>query len=135
MGSYCKKSYAFLLLAGSLCAQAPSAVWIDVPFVRQPRDGCGAAVISMLMQYWAAQEREVAQGNSEVGDIQKELYSSKDHGISASAMQSYLRRQGYSVFALHGAWSDLEQQLRKGRPLIVAIKPRGQLELHYVSRS
>jgi hypothetical protein len=36
------------------------------------------------------------------------------------------------VFALNGSWSDLEEQLRKGRPLIAALRPGGQRELHYV---
>jgi hypothetical protein len=29
-------------------------------------------------------------------------------------------------------WSDLEEQLRKGRPLIAAIQPEDQRELHYL---
>jgi hypothetical protein len=47
-------------------------------------------------------------------------------------MQEYLRAHGFEVFALSGRWSDLETQLRKGRPLIVALRPAGQRELHYV---
>jgi hypothetical protein len=47
-------------------------------------------------------------------------------------MQSYLQQHGYLVFVLNGHWSDLEQQLRKGRPLIVALRPQGDRALHYV---
>lgn len=132
MNLSCKKSFAFFLLASAACAQAPPAVWIDVPFVRQPREGCGAAAIAMLMQYWAAQSGSAPQGSSEVDTIQQELYSAKDHGILASAMERYLRQNGYSVFTIRGTWSDLESQLRKGRPLIVAVRPQGQRKLHYV---
>jgi hypothetical protein len=86
----------------------------------------------MLMQYWAERSGNAARGNSDVSAIKKGLYSSKEHGISTSAMENYLHQNGYSVFAFHGAWSDLEQQLNKGRPLIVAVRPQGQRELHYV---
>ena len=113
-------------------AQTPPAVWIDVPFVQQPRDGCGAASLSMLMQYWAHQQGRPVPADSAVETIQHRLYTPSAHGILASAMQSYLRQEGFQVFALNGRWSDLENQLQKGRPLIVALRPEGQSALHYV---
>ena len=121
--------FALFLLAATARAQT-SSIWIDVPFVHQPREGCGAASIAMVMNYWAAQAggRKPADADS----IQHELYSPREHGITTDQMQMYLREHGFQVFALNGAWADLEEQLRKGRPLIVALKPRGQRELHYV---
>jgi hypothetical protein len=113
-------------------AQTPQAIWIDVPYVHQPRDGCGAASLSMLMQYWAHQQNAPAPPSSDVETIQQQLYDAGQHGILASSMQAYLRQHGYQVFALSGQWSDLEIQLRKGRPLIVALRPEGQAALHYV---
>jgi ABC-type bacteriocin/lantibiotic exporter with double-glycine peptidase domain len=120
--------------ASLLGAQPQSAqgVWIDVPFVHQPREGCGAASLSMVMQYWAQQQGRAAGADSEVGAIQHELYAPSEHGILASSMEKYLRAHGFEVFALSGRWSDLETQLGKGRPLIVALRPAGQRELHYV---
>ena len=127
---------AFLLwLAVSapvLWAQAPRALWIDVPFVHQPREGCGAAALSMVMQYWAQQQGQPAGAQSDVAAIQQQLYVPREHGIPASSMVKYLREHGFEVFALSGRWSDLEAQLSKGRPLIVALRPGGQRELHYV---
>lgn len=123
---------AFLLLSVALCAETPPAIWIDVPFVHQPRDGCGAASIAMVMEYWAAQQKVAAGAESDVVEIQRQLYVPREHGIPASSMQQYLRRHGFLAFALNGSWSDLEQQLGKGRPLIAALKPPGQSELHYV---
>lgn len=120
------------LLALSLSAQTASAVWIDVPFVRQPREGCGAASLSMVMQYWAAQQHAQASPASDVAAIQQQLYVPKEHGIPAASMQSYLRQNGFAAFAVSGTWQDLEQNVRKGRPLIVALRPRGQTALHYV---
>ena len=123
---------ALLLVAASLSAQTAPAVWIDVPFVAQPREGCGAASLAMVMQYWAAQEHESPAAASDVATIQRQLYVPKEHGIPASSMQSYLRQNGFEAFAVSGTWQDLEQNVRKGRPLIVALRPRGQTALHYV---
>ncbi|HEY1808584.1 MAG TPA: C39 family peptidase [Acidobacteriaceae bacterium] len=113
-------------------AQTPGEFWIDVPFVRQPRDGCGAASLSMVMLYWAHQQGRQPPPDGAVGTIQQRLYVRSEHGIPASSMQSYLQQHGFLVFAVNGHWSDLEQQIRKGRPLIVALRPQGERALHYV---
>lgn len=125
---------ALLAVAAGAAAQEPPprAVWIDVPYVHQPREGCGAASLAMVMEYWAQQEKRPAEDDSNVDTIQRELYSPSKHGIPASSMAGYLRAHGFEVFALSGRWSDLEAQLAKGRPLIVALRPEGQTELHYV---
>ena len=115
-----------------MLAEAPAAIWIDVPFVAQPREGCGAASLSMVMQYWAGKQGTVASADSDVGRIQSQLYSKKEHGIPAEQMSAYLRQHGFQAFAFPGKWSDLEEQIAKGRPLIVALRPEGQSELHYV---
>ena len=121
----------FLLAVGAW-AQPPTAFWLDVPFVAQPRDGCGAASISMVMAYWNAQTGAHAKPVEDVAAIQRVLYSSKDHGITASSMVNYFKQHGFEAFAFSGTWSDLDQHLRKGRPLIAALQPRGQSQLHYV---
>jgi len=123
---------AFLLFATALAAQTPAALWIDVPFVPQPRDGCGAASLSMVMQYWAREQHTAPTPAADVARIQQQLYTPRLHGITPSAMEDYLRHNGFFAFAVSGTWTDLEQQLSKGRPLIVALRPRGQNELHYV---
>lgn len=107
-------------------------MWIDVPFVAQPRDGCGAASLSMVMQYWNREQGTPASANSDVAQIQRAIFSPREHGIPAEAMSSYLRQHGFKVFAFPGRWSDLEEQIAKGRPLIVALRPEGQTQLHYV---
>jgi ABC-type bacteriocin/lantibiotic exporter with double-glycine peptidase domain len=123
---------AALLLAVAALAAQPPAVWIDVPFVAQPPDGCGAASLSMLMQYWAAQQHQPVPSTANVSVIQRQLYVPRDHGIPASSMQRYLQQHGFRVFTIHGNWSDLDEHIRKGRPLIVALRPQGQSQLHYV---
>ena len=56
-------------------AEVPAALWIDVPFVAQPREGCGAASLSMVMQYWAAKQGSALPPDSNVARIQHELFS------------------------------------------------------------
>ena len=124
--------WAWLLGASVVLAEVPAALWIDVPFVAQPREGCGAASLSMVMQYWAGKQGAAVSPASDVARIQRELYSKGEHGIAAEQMGAYLRQHGFRAFAFPGKWSDLEEQIAKGRPLIVGLRPEGQSELHYV---
>ncbi len=124
----------FLLLG--VCGILPAAdlpgVWLDVPFVKQEKDGCGAASIAMVLQYWQAQQGQSPNHASDATQIQRRLYSAKAHGIYASDMERYFREQGLRTFTIRGEWEDLQQHLAKGRPLIVALKPAGGGALHYV---
>ena len=71
--------------------------------------------------------------SSDAIQIQRTLYSGHAHGIYASDLEHYLQQQGFRTFAFRGDWTDLKQQLEKGRPLIVALKPdSGNIPLHYV---
>jgi predicted double-glycine peptidase len=125
---------ALLLLGvcGALSAADLPGVWLDVPFVKQEKDGCGAASIAMVMQYWQAQQGVPANRNSDASQIQVALFSSKAHGIYASDMERYFRENGFRTFTIHGEWQDLKQHLEKGRPLIVALMPARGAPLHYV---
>jgi ABC-type bacteriocin/lantibiotic exporter with double-glycine peptidase domain len=118
--------------AAQRAAQQP-AIWIDVPFVAQSRDGCGSASISMVMQYWAKKEGAARPPSADVQAIQAKLFSSRDGGISTSAMEDYFRKSGYRVFAVPGSWDDLAHHIQLGRPLIVGLAASGPLgPLHYV---
>ena len=124
---------AVVCLCGVLLAAEPSGLWLDVPFVRQTREGCGAASIAMVMQYWLAQEGRKPEDAPDAETILRRLHSAQAHGIFASEMKKYLEQQGYRAFAFSGTWKDLEEHLRKGRPLIVALKPTANEKLlHYV---
>jgi ABC-type bacteriocin/lantibiotic exporter with double-glycine peptidase domain len=116
-----------------LAANLPG-VWLDVPFVKQEKDGCGAASIAMVMQYWQRQQGGgSASQDSDAIQIQHVLYSAKARGIYASDMERYFREKGFRTFTIRGEWEDLKQHLDKGRPLIVALKPAGGgTPLHYV---
>ena len=122
-----------LCLCNVAAVAEPSGLWLDVPFVKQEKNGCGAASIAMVMQYWALQRGRPQSPNADVIQIQRALYSDHAHGIYASDLERYLQQEGFRTFAFRGEWTDLKQQLEKGRPLIVGLKPDwGNIPLHYV---
>lgn len=127
--------FSILTLAALLCAtagaRAESGYWINVPYVAQQKDGCGAAVISMVMQYWQRQQGQAVSASSESETIFRRLSSRSAHGIYASAMERYFQQNGFRTFAFSGRWQDFARELQKGRPLIVGLKPDASNSLHY----
>ena len=118
---------------GTLSIASPRALWLDVPFVKQSPEGCGAASIAMVMQYWAVQQGKQVQEEAEGAHILSVLHSPDAHGIYASAMEKYFREHGYRAFSFSGKWEDIGEHLAKGRPLIVGLQPvKGSKALHYV---
>jgi ABC-type bacteriocin/lantibiotic exporter with double-glycine peptidase domain len=126
--------WLLLVLCASVfvCAAERPAVWIDVPFVKQEKNACGAASIAMLMQFWQRQQGVSPTPESDSAQIQQALYSPDVRGIRASDMEHYLQQRGFRTFAFEGTPADLQQHLTKGRPLIVALKPGAAAPLHYV---
>ena len=121
-----------LSCCGVLVAAATSGVWLDVPFVKQEKDGCGAASIAMVMRYWQQQQKRSENPNAEYGHIQQALLSQGAHGIFASDMERYFQENGFATFSFTGDWATLTHHLQKGRPLIVSLKPGSHLPMHYV---
>jgi predicted double-glycine peptidase len=122
-----------LCLSTMALAAQGTGVWLDVPFIKQEKNGCGAASIAMVMQYWRTQPGGAQDNGSDPGEIQRALYSSQAHGIYASDMERYFQEHGFRTYSFKGEWDDLRQHLGKGRPLIVALKPLPEeTALHYV---
>jgi tetratricopeptide (TPR) repeat protein len=69
----------------------------------------------------------------DVDQIQQQLYSAKAGGIYAKDMARYFETHGYRALTFRAEWSDLEEHVSKGRPLIVCLErnKRG-VPLHYV---
>jgi ABC-type bacteriocin/lantibiotic exporter with double-glycine peptidase domain len=122
-----------LWLAGSGAAIAASGanLWLDVPFVRQAKEGCGEAAIAMVMSYWQQKLHQPAGAPADDAGILRELPPGR-HGVSGEAMVGYFERHDYRAFAYAGDWGEIEQEIAKGRPLIAALKPEGGEALHYV---
>jgi len=125
--------WALLLLcpACSLLFGA-QAFWLDVPFVEQEENGCGAACVAMVMKYWHSRTAEAAPLPSD-SEIYAALSPDPSGGARASDLSRYLSEHGFRVFAFAGTWNDLEQHLRKGRPLIAGLKKgSGPVPFHFV---
>ena len=102
------------------------ALWIDVPFVQQDKDGCGSASVWMVMEYWK-------QSTPDLEEIQRQLYSKQAGGVFARDMEQYFEGRGYRVFTFRGAWADVEHHISQGRPLIVCLEKNARgAPLHYV---
>lgn len=131
-----KKHLSVAVLLLSACsatfAQGASGVWLDVPYVAQTKDGCGAASLSMVMQYWEHEQGQRETNAADAGHILHAIYSKHARGIYASAMVHYLKAHGYRAFAFTGDWAMVEDHLQHGRPLIAALRPEGSHALHYV---
>jgi ABC-type bacteriocin/lantibiotic exporter with double-glycine peptidase domain len=127
-----KLQFLVLLLCAAASAGQSSGMWLDVPFVKQEQNGCGAATIAMVMEYWRQQPGQNLPQGPPPRQILNDLYAKEARGIYASEMESYFRQHGFRVFAFQGGWDDIEQHLGKGRPLIVALQPGSRSPRHYV---
>ncbi|MGH9378235.1 MAG: cysteine peptidase family C39 domain-containing protein [Terriglobia bacterium] len=126
-----RTAFALALCLSLACVAAvPAGIYLDVPYVRQPKDGCGAACISMILQYWSRHDPAFQSAPPGVASIQRALYDPEAHGIFARGMESYLRREGFRVIAFRGDWTLLQDHLSQGRPLVVCLREGSAL--HYV---
>jgi ABC-type bacteriocin/lantibiotic exporter with double-glycine peptidase domain len=128
------RSIVFIICAvGVVSAQQSTGLWLDVPFVKQVKNGCGSASIAMVMQYWHLQQGRTLNDSSDAAKIHEALYVPGSDGIYASAMERYFQEHEFRTFPFRGDWEILQQHLQKGRPLIAALKPSGSdSTLHYV---
>jgi ABC-type bacteriocin/lantibiotic exporter with double-glycine peptidase domain len=128
-----RRAILAVLLFGCIAAARAQEVRLDVPFVKQAAEGCGAASIAMVMQYWSVLEARTPGERANPAYILRSLHSRAGHGIYASAMSRYFEEQGFQAYVFTGDWTMLEQHLQKGRPLIVALKPSAmERSLHFV---
>jgi ABC-type bacteriocin/lantibiotic exporter with double-glycine peptidase domain len=123
----------YFCLCGAIQSAEDSGVWLDVPFEKQEKDGCGAASIAMVMQYWFKRQNLSDSETIDAAEIHRALYRAESRGVYASAMEQYFKQRRFRTFTFSGEWVDLLNHLRKGRPLIVALKPpENGAPLHYV---
>ncbi len=128
------RGLAFCIIVATVAAamEAPG-VWLDVPFVKQQKNGCGAACISMVMQYWKGKDGRTPYRPVDEATIQSALYSRRARGVLASDMERYFQESGFQTFVFKGEWTDLREHLSKGRPLIVCLQESRRTGLlHYV---
>jgi ABC-type bacteriocin/lantibiotic exporter with double-glycine peptidase domain len=110
----------------AVLAREPGWVAVDgVPLVRQETETeCGAAAVAMVVSYWTgAAPAEILAG----------IRPAPRRGLSAGRLRQFARGHRLAAFLIQARMSDLEHELRRGRPVLVGLaKPqrRGVLT-HY----
>jgi tetratricopeptide (TPR) repeat protein len=89
-----------------------AASTLDVPFVPQQKDTCGAAALAMVLRYW--------QDDASHDDVARSLLTPELHGIAGSRLAEFARGRGMEAVAYRGDMANLRDFVGKGRPLIVA---------------
>ena len=88
------------------------AAALDVPYIHQRKDTCGAAALAMVLQYWG-----VAVSHDEVAG---ELLKPELRGIAGSQLAAFAAGRGLTAVAHAGDVDHLRDHVGKGRPMIVA---------------
>ncbi len=91
--------------------------FLDVPFVRQERDFCGPASLSVVLKYYG---KDVSQE-----EIAKEVYSPKLKGALITDLRIYAQSQGFRAEVLQGDLRDIEGYTDKGIPVIILVELGG----------
>jgi ABC-type bacteriocin/lantibiotic exporter with double-glycine peptidase domain len=89
------------------------ALALDVPFVPQRADTCGAAALTMVLRYWGVDAAH--------DEIAAALAEPELRGIRGSKLEAYAQDHGFLAIAHQGDLAHLRGHLGKGRPLIVAL--------------
>jgi ABC-type bacteriocin/lantibiotic exporter with double-glycine peptidase domain len=92
---------------------------LNVPFVPQRKDTCGAASLTMVLRYWSDTVSH--------DEVARELVRPELHGIAGSQLADFARGRGLEAVAYRGDMAQLRDFVGKGRPLIVAWHLRGSL--------
>lgn len=118
----------------SVQTESTRGVWLDVPFVRQDKNLCGAACVSMIMQYWMLRGSLVAPpSDADPVQIAARLYPREARGIRGSEIIQYLKDHGFLPYLFQGTLSDLAHHVERGRPLMVCVQPgRRHSQRHYL---
>jgi hypothetical protein len=96
---------------------------LDVPYLPQSELLCGGAAIAMVMRYW---------GTPDVyAETFADLVDPAAGGIHGSDLLEALRSRGWTAESFRGDSAAVQEQLRRGRPVIVLIEDRPG-RYHYV---
>lgn len=104
--------------------QDRGSVRLDVPLVVQDKKLCGAASLAMVFKYWG---REITQYA-----IAAAIGPEAGKGLRGEDLRDYCERAGFAAFLFKGEIEAVKDHLRKGRPVVVAIRARSTKIHHYV---
>jgi len=86
------------------------------PIRQQDSIGCGPAALATVLRHYG--ESVGAE------ELSRALPSARRDGATAGSLRDLARSLGYKAHVIEGTLEDLEEHLRKGRPLIVGlVKP------------
>jgi ABC-type bacteriocin/lantibiotic exporter with double-glycine peptidase domain len=95
-----------------------SAGWVRVPNVplqlQNSESDCGLAALSMIFHYWGLQDWTPDR-------IEQSCPVIPDRGVRARDLRACARQAGLECYLVHGSWKDLDQELRRGHPMIVGL--------------
>lgn len=111
-----------LVSFGSSCQN--NSFFIDVPFIRQEKNFCGAASLAMVFKYWG---KNISQYS-----IADEIYDKSKKGINSETLKSFSEDRGFLAFIYRGELENIKENIKKGRPLIVAVIVKAPSGFHYI---
>jgi ABC-type bacteriocin/lantibiotic exporter with double-glycine peptidase domain len=113
----------FHLFAFKSIDQANS-YYIDVPFIKQEKNLCGAASLAMVLRYWGE--------NISQYFIADRIYDKSKEGIESEALRSFAEEKGFLAFIYQGEIENIKDNIKKGRPLLVALGADALSGFHYL---
>jgi len=120
-----------VVLICAIAARAMTNQPLDVPFITQEKNGCGAASVAMVVHYWGNLPAKYPVVAASPERVYQQLYDAERKGILLSDMKRYVEELGFNAFTLNGKWTDLERHLAKGRPIIVGLKRNRAKGMHF----
>jgi len=94
-------------------ASDPAWIVVNVPEVRQQGSSdCGAAALASVLGYWGRP--------TSLATIERAV-ETNGGGATAAELERFARAQGLFAYVFYGDFSDLEHELRAGRPVIVGV--------------
>lgn len=116
----------------SVAALAAAEARLDVPFLAQGNNGCGAAAAAMVMHYWADHQPQPGAFRPSLAEATDQLGVTRTEGVSLARLRRYFEQHAFQAFTLRASAPDLEKHLAKGRPLIVGLRKKPEGPMHYV---
>jgi len=99
-------------------------VVLDVPYVPQSEDMCGAAAVTMAFRYWGATDVRMS-------DFEP-LVAGDGSGIAAPDLHRAVLEMGWEAVPFTGDLKAVSDQISRGRPVIALIAV-GSGRFHYVT--
>jgi peptidase C39-like protein len=99
------------------------ALSLVVPYLPQTEALCGGAVAAMMYRYWGDVHADVQQFAP--------LVDERAGGIATDVLARAIEERGWQTFRVTGSVELLQEQIDKGRPVMILVADRG-IRNHYL---